>query len=182
VEAVAARDEVALELVRRALVGEADLRPVGLVSLDAPGAGLEQERQPARDPGRDQVLDDLGLPVDHDRAARQLPKRHPVALAVELELDPVVHDPLALEPRADAELAQQVGVSLLDHAGADALLAVLAAPRLDDDGVDPLVLEDACECEPRRPRPDDADLGSHASSASTCPKTRNARLAAGTPQ
>ena len=65
-------------------------------SCDADVVDLEEQRQPALEPRGDQVLDDLGLAVDDDRpAAGELAERDPVPLAVELELDPVVDDPLA---------------------------------------------------------------------------------------
>ncbi len=105
-----------------------------------------------------------------------------MTLALELEVDPVVHDPLAFEPDADTDLAEQVGVPLLDHTGADPLLAVLAAARLDDDRLDPLGLEDPRQGQPGRAGADDADLGLHSLSASTLRSTLNAWLAAGTPQ
>ena len=131
VEPVAAREHVAFDLVSAALVDEGDARPLRHEVVDRDVVRLEEELKPAPRAGGDQILDDLGLAVDHDRAARQLAKRHPMALPFELEMDAVVHDPLALEPRADADLAQQVGVPLLDHAGPDALLGSTrgCAPR-----------------------------------------------------
>jgi hypothetical protein len=56
------------------------------------------------EPGGDQVLDDLRLPVDHEPLAGQLVQRDLVPPAVELELDPVVDCPVALHPLADAGL------------------------------------------------------------------------------
>ena len=50
-----------------------------------------------------------------------------MALAVELEIDPVVDDALAIHPLADAGVAQQLDGALLEHAGADAVLDVVAA-------------------------------------------------------
>ena len=182
VEAVAAREDVALELVVATLVREGEARPVGRQVVNGDVACLEEERQPTLDARGDQVLDDLRLAVDHDRASGQLAERHVVTLALELEVDPVVHDPLALEPGAGADLAKEVGVPLLDHAGADPLLAVLAASRLDDDRLDPLGLEDPRQGEAGRPGADDADPGLHSLSASTLRNTLNAWLAAGTPQ
>ena len=50
----------------------------------------------------DQVLDDLLLPVDRDRAAGQIGQRDPVPLAVEAQLDAVVDEPLGVHARAEA--------------------------------------------------------------------------------
>ena len=109
----------------------------------------------------------------------------PVALAVELELDPVVDDALALHALADARVVEEVDRALLEHAGADARLDVLAAPVLEHDRLDPLALEELSERQPRRAGADDPDLrAGHAapSSSSTCCAIANAVFAAGTPQ
>src|SRR4029077_5277574 len=182
VEAVASGEDLALELPRPSVVDEADTRPIGRQVVPSDVAGLEEEWQPALDTRTDQILDDLRLAVNHDRASRELAERQAMTLALEREVDPVVHDPLTFEPDADADLAEQVGVPLLDHTGADPLLAVLAAARLDDDRLDPLGREDPGQGQPSRAGADDADLGLHSLSASTLPSTLNAWLAAGTPQ
>ena len=104
-------------------------------------------------------------------------------LALELQLDALVDEPLAPQPVADAHLDQQVDRALLEHAGADAALDVLAAARLEHDRLDPAQVQQVREHEPGRPGADDADLRSHSSSvASTSRKTANAPFAAGTPQ
>src|SRR5207253_8669015 len=54
----------------------------------------------------------------------------------------------------------QLGRSLLEHAGADAVLDVLAAAIFEDDALDSRDLEQARQGEPGRPRADDPDLGS----------------------
>ena len=56
---------------------------------------------------------------------------------------------------------EQVDGALLEHAGAHALLDVLARAQLEHDGVDPAQLEQPGEHEPRRSGPDDRDLGLH---------------------
>jgi hypothetical protein len=148
VEAVASGEDVALELPRPPIVDEADTRPIGRQVVHPDVAGLKEEWQPARDARTDQILDDLRLAVNHDRASRQLAEPQAVTLDLELELDPAVREPLAFDRDADAELGEEVGVALLDHTGADPLLAVLAAARLDDDRLDPLGLEDPRQGQP----------------------------------
>ena len=105
-----------------------------------------------------------------------------MALAVELELDPVVDDPLALQPLADAGRDEQVDRALLEHPGADPLLDVLAAAALEHDRLDPRLLEQAAERQAGRAGADDPDLGAHQPSSSTRWAIANAELAAGTPQ
>ena len=103
-------------------------------------------------------------------------------LAVELELDPVVDDPLALHPLAHARLDQQVGDTLLENSRSDPRLDVLAAPVLEHDRVDPLQVEEVREHEARRAGTDDADLCAHQPSSRTRWAIANAEFAAGTPQ
>ena len=179
-EAVAAGDEVARELP----VVEADTR-LGVEPGDADFFDLEQERQPALEPRRDQVLDDLRLSVDDDRAsARELAERNAMTFAVELQLDAVVDDPLTLQSLAHAGGDEQVGRALLEHAGADSVLDVVATPILDDDGLDPFDLQQPGQRQAGRAGADDADLRAlllH-SSSSTRWNTAKALFAAGTPR
>jgi hypothetical protein len=60
---------------------------------------------------------------------------------------------------ADPCFVEQIHGALFENAGADPLLHVFAALRLDDDRVDALDLEQMGKKEAGRPRPDDADLG-----------------------
>ena len=106
-----------------------------------------------------------------------------MAVAVELEIDAAVDDAFAIETLRDSRLAEQVRGRLLEHTSADALLAVLAASLLEDDGLDSGDLEQTSERESGWAGTDDADLRSHASRLSrTRRNTRNALFAAGTPQ
>ena len=93
--------------------------------------------------------------------------------------------PSRLQPLADAGLDEQVGGSLLEHAGADAVLDVLAAAVLEHDRLDPLALEQPRERQPGRAGADDPDLRPQSldrSSSSTRCAIANAPFAAGTPQ
>ena len=108
VEAVAAGDHVAVEpmLARRrarsARTARRRSNPCTLTSSTSKSSG-----SPLVEPRRDQVLDDLGLAVDHDAApAGQLAHRDVVPLAVELQVDAAVDDPLAVQPLGDARLAR----------------------------------------------------------------------------
>ena len=81
-----------------------------------------------------------------------------VALAAELEVDAPVDDPLAVEPLADACVAEQVDRALLEHARADAVLDVLAAAVLEHDRLDPRPLQQPPERQSGGAGADDADL------------------------
>ena len=89
-------------------------------------------------------------------------------LAAELQLDAVVDDALALQPLARARLGQQVDRGLLEHAGPDAVLDVVAAARLDHDRLDALHTQDLGQRQPRWARADDADLGAHLAQYPPC--------------
>jgi hypothetical protein len=156
VEAVAAGDRPAAELVVAAVVAVADGRGPGIGGdvLD-----LEQQRLAGRAPRRDQVLHDLLLAVDHDRAADQLLEVDPVPLAVVAQLDPLVDRALAVHPLADARLAQGVHRALLEHAGAHALDHVLLVAVLEHDRLDPVQVQEMREQQAGRAGADDADLG-----------------------
>ena len=79
--------------------------------------------------------------------------------------DAVVEHALALHARADAGLDQQVARPLLDQAGADAALDIVAAAVLQDDRTRcPRDAEDATASAPPV-RADDADLRPHSALA-----------------
>ena len=82
-----------------------------------------------------------------------------MALALELEVDAVVHEPFALHPLADAGRAQQIDRALLEHARAQPPLDVRAVAALEHDRLDALECEQMREHQPRGPGADDRDLG-----------------------
>ena len=170
VEAVAARDRVAAQLLLLALVHEADARLVGVDPVQADVVDLEEQGRARVEPRRDQVLDHLLLAVDRDRPALgELLEGDPVTLAVEAQLDPVVDEPLAVEPIGQPELGQQVDGALLEDAGPDALLDVLAAAILEHDGLDSLPRQKVGQNQPGRARRPRSQPGSASSSHLPCP-------------
>ena len=82
-------------------------------------------------------------------------------LARPLQEDPVVLQPLALEPAADAGLDEQVDGALLEHPGPDPRLDVVAGASLDDDAVDACPGEQLRQQQTGGARADDGDLGTH---------------------
>jgi hypothetical protein len=126
VEAVGPGDDVALEQLRVAVgVGEPDAGGVGVDVLGGDVGDLEEQRRAAVELGLDEVLGDLGLPVDPDGAAAQLREVELVAGARVLQVDPVVLEALAVQPVADAGVGERVDGVLLEDAGADPGLDVL---------------------------------------------------------
>ena len=108
--------------------------------------------------------------------------------AAELELQAVVGETLLVEPRAGPDLGQELDRAVLEHAGADASLHMVARACFQHDRLDPLEVEQVGEHETGRPGADDHDLRplrpTHAppSSARTSCAIANAEFAAGTPQ
>ena len=145
---------IAFELVARPLLKRMRGRSVSR-SCKRDVVDLEVERRAALETGCDQVLDDLGLAVDHDRAAAgQVAERDAVALAVELQLDPVVDDAFALACRSPTPAStQEVDRALLEHAGADPVLDVVAAAALEDHGLDPARSSSRPSMSPAGPAP-----------------------------
>ncbi len=119
VKAVAPGDHVAGHLVRDArFVGVRQQRPILGDAGHGHVGGGELDRSPVREPPRDQVLDDLRLGVDRHRPpAGQLAEVEVVALPRELQVDPVVLDPLGVQPLADPGRAEQLDGAGLEHAG-----------------------------------------------------------------
>ena len=172
-EAVAARDDVAPQRLCPAVVYEVDRGCAAVDAVDRDVRHLEEERAAGVEALRDEVLDDLLLAVQRDRAAAgQVAQRDAVAAAAEAQLDAVVHHPLALEPLAHARLDAGSPPSPARVPGAHALLDVAAAARLEHDRLDPLAGEQEREQEPGGPGADDADLGPHAG-APTRPTMRS---------
>ena len=119
-------------------VGEADPRAVGVDVLGRDVGDLEQQRRAAVQLRLDQVLGDLGLAVDPDRAAAQRREVQLVPGARVLQVDAAVLEALAVQPVADAGVDERVDGVLLEDAGADAGLDVVPRPVLQDDVVDAL--------------------------------------------
>ena len=87
---------------------------------------------------------------------------------------------------ADARVAQELDGALLEHAGADPLLDVVAAAVLEHDRLDARTLEQPRERQAGRAGADDADLRAGRSHSPSSSRTRcaiaKALFAAGTPQ
>ena len=139
---------------------------------DARASRSRPRRRPSRtgaaarvEPRGDQILDHLRLAVDDDRpAAGELAHRHVVALAVELEVDAVVDDPLAVQTLADS------GARAGRRCPARARRRGRAPRRSRGSGSRARPTRSRRRCSscasvsPAGPRADDADLRPHSSS------------------
>ena len=81
--------------------------------------------------------------------------------ATKAEVNAVVRHALALHTLADPGLDQKITRPLLDEAGADAVLDVIAAAVFENDGFDAREMQEVREHQSGGPCPDDADLRAH---------------------
>ena len=145
---------VAAQLVALAAVAVVDARPVGVDPLEGHVVHLEQQRAAGVESRGDQVLDHLLLSVDRDRPPRdELLEGDPVPATVEAQLDPVVDHALAAKAIRKTQLREQVDRALLEHAGANPVLDVVAAAVLEHDRVDALPLRRWERTSPAGPAP-----------------------------
>ena len=154
-EAVAPGDDAAAQLVLLAVGDVADDGMVAVDLVDRHVGRLEHDRVASGEAGGDEVLDDLLLAVDGDRVADELVEVESVAATLEGQLDAAVGEALAVEPIGDAELAEQGDARVLEHAGANAVLDVLAVVAFEDDAVDAAGGEEVGEDEAGRSGTDD---------------------------
>ena len=81
--------------------------------------------------------------------------------ALERQVDPVVDEPVAHHPVTNPGLAQQVHGALLQDARLDRLLDRLAGLHVDHHRLHAPQVQHVRQQQPRRPRADDSDLGTH---------------------
>ena len=127
VEAVAAGDEVARELVLVAAVAVAHDGMAAVEVVHAHVLGLVDRDGAARRARVHQVARDLGLAVDDHALAGESVEVDAVAAAGPADLDAVVHEALGVHARADARFVEQRDRALFEDARADAPEHVLAA-------------------------------------------------------
>src|SRR5829696_5263951 len=163
---VAARHEVAPQLMVLTVLPIADGRLLRLEIMQAYGFGLEQNLRVCVEPGADEVLDDLMLAIQHDTPAGEVAQWDTVSLPVESQLDALMYRPLPVHTLANTRLPQQVDRALLEHARPDLRLQPLAAAKLYYHRLDAPQVQKVREYQPRRSTSDDAYLCTHASCSS----------------
>ena len=135
-EAVAAGDEVAVDLVADAVLDVGDARAVGVEIMRFDVGGLIDGGEPGRLARVHQVERHLGLAVDHHGLAGGGVHVDAVPRAAESQFDAMVHQPLAMGARAGADLVQQRHRAFLEQAGADAAEHIFRRLALENDVVD----------------------------------------------
>src|SRR6266568_1035015 len=157
--AVAAGDEIAIDLGDLPdFAAKADARrPTGEI-MNADVLDLEQDLAAAAKPRGNQVLDHLLLAIDGDVLADEIGEIQMMQATRKADVDAAVNEAFALQPRAEPGLDQKVGDPLLDHAGANPALDIVAAAPLQHHRVDAFPAQQMREHQPRRPRAYDPTL------------------------
>ena len=127
--------------------------------MQAHVVGLEADLPSGGEARRDEVFHDLVLTVHRNGStACQLGERDAMPFALELQVDAVVHEPLAIHSLADVDGSEEIDGPLLEYTCAQSFLDICAVAALDDNGVDAATMKQVAECEPGRPGADDRDL------------------------
>ena len=168
VEAVAAGDEVAVELAHLAVIAEADRGLVAVEVVQAHGLRLEQDLAAGRQPRGDQVLHHLVLAVDRDPAPAGRARRSRCGGRCRRS---AARSRRWTRPsrcmRSPTPVSSGGRRALLQHAGADALLDMPARARLQHDGLDALQMQQMRQQQAGRPGSDDPDLDRPTQATST---------------
>jgi len=162
VEAIAACDVVAAQGLTHAIVNEGDLGRVRIHATKVHLGHFEQQRQAGRETHGHEVLDDFLLPVDRHRLAGERIEIDAVCAATEHQLDTVVADRLARQPRPGADRFDDRGSLVFQHAGAHAVLDVLTGPGFQDHRSDAGLRQQLAQQQARGAGADDCNLGAHA--------------------
>ena len=119
---------------------------------------LKQNASARCKPSLDQVFDDFMLSVNGDGASGEIFEIDTMALSGEAKFDTVVNQAFALHPFAHAHLREQIDGARLEHACANAFLAILAGSVFEHDGVDALEVEQMREYQPGGTGSDNSNL------------------------
>ena len=161
-KAVAAGDEIALDLFRRAVTREGDARALALHVVDRDIAHFEMDHPAGGKARGDDVLHRFLLAIDGDLlAAGERREVDAMAAALEAQLDAGVDLALGPHPFAKTRLVEHVDAALFEHAGAHAVLDIIAAAVFQHDRFDSRLGQKVGEEQARRARSDDPDLCAH---------------------
>ena len=157
-EAVAAGNVPARHLALLAAVAKGNPRRVAVQAAEGHAVHFEEDRASGGQARLHQVFDHFALPVNRNRAPGQFPHRDAMAAPAEAQFHPFMNQALAPQAFARACLLEHLHGALLQHAGAQPMLDVSAALRLDDHACDALAEEELREQQSRRAGADDPYL------------------------
>src|SRR5215469_9756529 len=156
---IAAHQEIALDFAFLTAVLESNSQLMGFEIANRNIFNGIMDGTSARQTRRDQILHQLVLAVNRDRApARQFLEVDAMPATVEGEIDPAMFEPFALQPIAEASLDQQIDRALFQHTRAHTFNHVLACARFDNFRVDPFQVQQMSQKQTRGASADDPDL------------------------
>jgi hypothetical protein len=173
VEAVASGNKIALDLGFDAVLAVTHSWRLGCDVVEAHPVRLIDGPCACDDACIHQVARDLGLAIDRDGLAGQGAEINALAAAAEADFDTVMHQTLAVEAGAHTGAVEEIDGPLLDHAGTDTTQHVLAAPLLECDVGNAVLVEELAEEQARRAGADDRYLGPHAAFSARDPDALN---------
>ena len=162
VKTIAARNVIAVQAHAFAFFIEGDVRRIGFHAVGLDVADAVQGVGTDSFAGRHKVAGDFGLAIDHHSLA--------AGQALEVDMHPAIiqgqlkagmHQPFGVHALADTGLAQQVDHALLQHSGANPPEHIVAALAFEDHVINPGVVQQLTEQQPRRTRSNNGDLSSH---------------------
>src|SRR5262245_51156216 len=166
VRAVAARDEIAGDLLRLPRAAEANLRRLAIEIVNAYLFDLEEDFRARIETRVDQIFDDFGLAIYRNGApASQLAQVDSVATPAKTQLDAAMNESLPSHPLADARFVEDVHSALFQNACADTAFDVLAAAVFEHDRFNALQPQQPPKQQSRRACSDNSDLCSHGCSS-----------------
>src|SRR5262245_52985094 len=118
---VATGDEITSNLAGFIVLGELYLWVLRIHVAHAHVGNFKQQRCARAHARRNEIFDDLVLPVNGNAPACQCSQVNAAAVPEDIEVDSVMEETLALKPVADAALDQEVNGGLFQHAGANAI-------------------------------------------------------------
>ena len=138
---VGADDESGGQPDRFAIAFASDIGMVAFYVVQRRIGDVEPDFALRRQARRDQILDDLMLRIDGDRAAGQRGQIDAVTLTVERQLDAVMQRAFGLHALAEAGRDQDVHRVLFQHAGADSRFDIGARAGFQHHGFDALQMQ-----------------------------------------
>jgi hypothetical protein len=145
-ETVAAGDVVAMQDFFLARGAKTNGWAGAVITVHADVLDIKENRQTRCESRCNQVFDHFLLRVNRDRlASGEIVEVNAVAAAVKSKDDPVMSEAFALKSIADSRFNEQIDRTMFEQARADALFDIFPAARFDDDGFDPLQVEQVGE-------------------------------------
>ena len=161
-EAVAARDEVAFDLMHLAIFFIAHLGVLAVETDRLHVLRLVNRGQALLGPHFHEIARHLGLAIHHHALATgKAMQVDAVALALEQQLDTVMGQAFLIHAGVGTRRLEQVHRDLFKHAGANAAQHVVGAALLEDDVVDASLVQQLAQKQARGARADDGDLSAH---------------------